>query len=815
MDRYLCIHGHFYQPPRENPWLEAIELQDSAYPYHDWNERVSAECYAPNARSRLLDADGRIESIVNNYSRISFNFGPTVLTWMEAHAPDLYRALLEADTESARRYSGHGSAMAQAHGHIILPLANRRDKETQIIWGLRDFRRRFGRDPEGMWLPEAAVDLESLDVMAAHGIRFTVLSPYQAAQVRAPGSRSWRDARGGRVDPSMPYRVRTASGRSIAVFFYDGPISRDIAFQDLLSRGEDFAHRLLGGFDDARARPQLAHVATDGETYGHHKRHGDMGLAYALHYIESRGLAKLTNYGEFLERHRPDWEARVLESTSWSCSHGVERWRSDCGCNAGHPGWNQRWRAPLRAALDWLRDEMAPLFEEHGGGLLANPWAARNDYIDVVLDRSPVTVAAFLDRHASRSLTDAEKVRTLQLLEMQRHAMLMYTSCGWFFDELSGMETVQVIQYAARAVQLARDVCGVNLEDGFLGLLEAAPSNIPEHRNGRVIYEKFVQPAMVDLPKVAAHFAVSAIFENGSTRSRVFCYDVDREDHRTLWEGRSKLGMGHVRVTSGITGESEHLTYGILHLGDHNLMGGVRRFAGDEAYEATKAEIVTAFQQSDLPELVRVMDKSFGRGAYTLRLLFRDEQRRVAKILLEEAMGETEALYRNVYRSHSAMIRMLADLGIPLPRRFQVAADFTLNSELRAALSADPPDPQRVDDLLEEVRRTGIGLDTVTLEFTLRRHIERAARRWIERPTELPSLESFAAVVDVAGRMPFPVDLWLAQNLCFEVLESSYPQMEALANLSDDTARAWIERFGELATGLRVRVPEAVPAPVR
>ncbi|HEY0590878.1 MAG TPA: DUF3536 domain-containing protein, partial [Thermoanaerobaculia bacterium] len=435
---YVCIHGHFYQPPRENPWLEAIELQESAVPYHDWNERITAECYAPNGAARILDSRGRITKIVNNYARMSFNFGPTLLTWMEEKSPETYNAVLEGDRESAKRFSGHGSALAQAYNHMIMPLANRRDKETQVRWGVRDFQKRFGRRPEGMWLPETAVDLESLDLMVDEGIRFTILAPYQARRVRTSAG-EWIDV-GDRIDPRKPYFCRLPSGRTIAMFFYDSDRSRAVAFEGLLNSGEAFSERLMGGFH-GDAGPQLVNIATDGESYGHHHRYGEMALAFAVDTIEARGHARMTNYAEFLSMHPPQEEVEIIEASSWSCSHGIERWRSDCGCRTGgEPGWNQGWRAPLRDALDWLRDHLEGAFERGARATLKDPWAARNDYVDLVLDRSSEALGAFLAEHAIRELQPDEIVRTLQLLELQRHAMLMFTSCGWFFNEASGIE---------------------------------------------------------------------------------------------------------------------------------------------------------------------------------------------------------------------------------------------------------------------------------------------------------------------------------------------------------------------------------------
>ena len=482
MERYICIHGHFYQPPRENAWLEFVELQDSAYPFHDWNERITAECYAPNGTSRMIGGDGKIEKITNNYARISFNFGPTLLTWLREKEPETYQTILDADKESQSRFSGHGSAIAQSYNHTILPLSNSRDKYTQLLWGIRDFEYRFGRKPEGMWLPETAVDLEVLDLLAGFGIRFTILSPYQAKRTRKVRGRAWRDASGGRVDPSTPYAVRTPSGKRIAVFFYDGPISQAIAFERLLERGENLSGRLASAFSDGRTWPQIVHIATDGETYGHHHKRGEMALAYALHHIESNNIAKLTNYAEYLEKHPPTHEAEIWDRTAWSCSHGVERWNSNCGCNSGgHPEWNQEWRAPLRQALDWLRDTITSRFEQKGADFFRDPWKARNEYIKVILDRRPENVDRFFQEQATSELSPDQRIVALKLMEMQRHAMLMYTSCGWFFDELSGLETTQIIQYAARTIQLYEEIFEESLEPAFLERLELAKSNIPEN----------------------------------------------------------------------------------------------------------------------------------------------------------------------------------------------------------------------------------------------------------------------------------------------------------------------------------------------
>jgi alpha-amylase/alpha-mannosidase (GH57 family) len=796
MERYVCIHGHFYQPPRENPWLEAIELQDSAHPYHDWNERITAECYAPNANSRILDEGGRIVQMANNYAKISCNFGPTLLAWLEEKCPDVYHAILEADRESRKSFSGHGSALAQAYNHMILPLANGRDKYTQTLWGIRDFEHRFGRKPEGMWLPETAVDLETLDILAEQGIRFTILASHQASRARPLGTGKWRDVGGARIDPTMAYTLRLPSGRIIVLFFYDGPISRAVAFEGLLKSGESFAQRLRGGFSQKRTWPQIVHIATDGETYGHHHRFGDMALAYALHHMESENLARLTNYGEYLERHPPTHEVEIFENTSWSCAHGIERWRSDCGCTAGgKPGWHQAWRAPLREAMDWLRDAMAPAYEEKAGQFLKDPWDARNDYMRVILDRSPENTEEFLHQHASRALNDNEKITVLKLLELQRHAMLMYTSCGWFFAELSGIETVQVIQYAGRAVQLAREVFGEDREREFVELLQRARSNIPEHENGSRIYEKFVKPAMVDLVTVGAHYAMSSLFEEYGQKASIYCYTVDQDDYRSFEAGRARLVVGRATVASEITREGARLCFGVLHLGDHNLNCGLRKYLSEDAYRELVEEVMEAFDRADFAESLRMLDKHFSASTYSLRFLFRDEQRKILDIILESALADVEAIYRQLYETNVPLMRFLKDSGTPPPKALYAAAEVVLNADLRRAFENEEFSPEHIDSLLDASRSEGISLDEDTLEYALRGSLERTAQRFVASPTELGLLEKLHEGVEMLPSLPFQVNLWRVQNTCYDLLETVYPEFKARADQGDEKARQWVDHF--------------------
>jgi alpha-amylase/alpha-mannosidase (GH57 family) len=809
---YICIHAHFYQPPRENPWLEAIELQESAHPYHDWNERIDAECYVPNAASRILDEEKRIDRIVNNYTKISFNFGPTLLSWLEANDVAVYRAILEADAQSAKTYAGHGSALAQPYNHMIMPLANARDKYTQAFWGVRDFERRFGRPPEGMWLPETAVDVPTLEVLAGLGIKFTILAPSQASRVRKVGGRNWRDVNGGGIDPTMVYCLRLPSGKIINLFFYDGPISRAVAFEGVLDNGRQFAERLLGAFsEDTRPWPELVHIATDGETYGHHHHYGEMALTYALNYIEKNDLAELINYGLYLERHPPTHLVEIHENSSWSCVHGIERWRSNCGCNSGgHPGWNQEWRAPLRGALDWIRDVLAPLFEEKAKEFLKDPWAARNDYIGVVLDRSPATLCRFLAQHSLRQLNENERITVWKLMELQRHAMLMYTSCGWFFDELSGIETVQVMQYAGRAVQLAEELFGDNRECKFIAKLSQAKSNIPELGDGGRIYQKFVKPAFVDLRKVGAHYALRSLFDPYESDTRIYHYKVERQTSLELAndKDRQKLTGGRARFTSEITQESAVLGFAVLDSGNINPLAGVLKASSAASFEALAEKLKEAFSRSDPDEVKRVLKENFEGEPYDLTALFRDEQRRILNRIVESEWKEAEATLSGLYPHVMSMLRTLVKIGgtLTIPRAFYAAAEFALNARLRHALTSERMDFDGVRTLLKDAEDAKVALDMPTLEYTLRKRLERIAEGFQADPGNREHLREIDSAVGLTHSLPLKVNLWKIQNICYDVRQTVYPDFQQKAGEGDENAKAWIAQFQDLAQKVCLRI---------
>jgi len=806
MKGFICVHGHFYQPPRENPWLEAIEVQDSAYPFHDWNERVTTECYAPNALARILDAELRIVRILNNYSRMSFDIGPTLLSWLESKAPEVYSAILDADRLSREQFSGHGSAIAQVYNHMIMPLANRADKATQAYWAVRDFEYRFGRAPEGMWLPETAVDVETLEILADLGIKFTILGPHQARRSRRKGETGWTAVRDGRIDTSMAYSASLPSGRAIALFFFNADISRAVAFERLLDNGENLGRRLVSALPD-HGPAHLTNIATDGESYGHHHRYGEMALAFALRYIEGTSNVRLTNYGEFLERFPPTHEVEIHEKTAWSCAHGVERWRSDCGCSISHhPGWNQAWRAPLRAALDWLKGEVSQQYEQVAPEYLKDTFEAQKEYIQVILDRSPASLDAFFARNAIRTLAPEDKVMVLKLLELQRHSMLMFTSCGWFFDDISGIETIQILRYAARAIQLAGELFGVELEDRFLERLEQARSNVKEQVNGRQIYESQVKPGIADLDHVAAHYALSSLYERYPERSRLYCYSAHLSESYKKRAGKARLVAGRVEVTSNITLEAAAFTFAAIHFGDHNLTGGVRPFRSSEAWRGMTEEIGAAFDSADLLRVVRLLDRHFPNRIFSLKQLFRDEQRRIVQRILAPTLTELEESYDEIYEPNVPLMRFLEDMKSPLPRAFELAGQFILNTRLERAFQKENIDPNEIMSLLDQAKTRRISLDEAQLGFRFRQLLKRQGERLRRRAGDPTVVCAVTGMVKLADAMPFPVVKWELENAFHEVLQTRLPGYRKRADRGDETAVAWMASISELADRLRFRI---------
>jgi alpha-amylase/alpha-mannosidase (GH57 family) len=767
--RLLCLHGHFYQPPRENPWIEEIEVQDSADPFHDWNERITAECYAPNGAARLKGSADRIVDIVNNYVHLSFNFGATLLAWLERSRPDVYASILEADARSVE-LRGHGNALAQGFNHAILPLASPRDRLTQIRWGLADFRRRFHREPEGFWLPETAADAATLAALADEGIRFTVLSPYQARRVRSPGG-EWQDATDARFDPTRAYRVK-AGGRELAVFFYDGHIARDLAFGDALAAPENLVARLEGGFDANRHHDEVLTIAFDGETLGHHKKGGDEVLAAALRRLSRRGDLEIVNLGQALERAPPEWEAELADGSSWSCAHGLERWRSDCGCSVGsEPGWTQRWRAPLLGALERLRDALGEVFEREAGAIFPDPWRTRDRYVEVVLDPARRDAEDFVRREAGRPVPEAEVVTALRLLELQRQSLLMFTSCGWFFAELSGIETVQVMKYAARAIQLARDAAGVDLETAFVEALALAPSNVPELADGRRIYERLVRPSVVTLEGVGAHLAIASAARDLPEDGEVFCYRYRLQGRRTAQSGPATLAVARLQLVSTVTRETLDALSCVLHFGAADFRCGLVPYPGAAAHADLERALFSTLERMSFSRVLREVDRFFPGRDYALRDLFLDERRRVAEALLVDTMRRYEDDYLRIFEDNRRLMEFLREIDSPIPGPLRVAADVTLTRQVLDATGGALAGESRLDQVegalvaaAELARRLGAHVHVAAVRRDVEALVEQRVSALVASRAAAFRAHELVAIIDLAQRLGLWINLWDAQN---------------------------------------------------
>ncbi len=773
--KFLTIHGHFYQPPRENPWLEAIELQDSALPFHDWNERINKECYNPNSVSKIVDSRNRILDIVNNYEHMSFNFGPTLLSWMEQFAPLTYERIIKADIESIQEHNGHGNAMAQVYNHIIMPLANENDKITQTKWGIRDFEYRFGRKPEGIWLAETAVDDDTLRILEENGIKFTVLSPYQAQSIRKEGEKKWLDVSWGNIDPARSYRyyIKSAPGKFIDLFFYDGAISRSVAFDELLKDGNKFAKRLKEGVSDCRDYPQLVNIATDGESYGHHTKFGDMALAYVLQIKAKEEGFTITNYAEYLDKYRSDYEVDIKQASSWSCFHGVGRWKEDCGCSTGgHPGWNQKWRKPLREALDYLRDELARLFEEEGPKYYNKDcWEVRNNYIEVILDRNIMNVVKFQNENFLADLSDDKKVKGMELLEIQRQAMLMYTSCGWFFSEISGIETVQIMKYAARAMQLAAGFTKKDYESRFTEILSEAKSNIAEYGTGRDIFNNFVKPSIVTPKQIASLWAISSLYEDFEDEENVYCYTIKRDDYQKVHKGSSNLVIGHIEIQSMVTLQKSNLMFALMQYSGGDFHCAIKEYSDDAEYNTMKSELIKIFLLNPQTEIIRALDEYFGKDYYTLKDIFIEERRKILQRLLKGKMQKFAQIYQDMYDEGKSSIYHMQNLGLAIPDEFKIAAGYALSRKFNELIKhsggfIEPSVLQEASDINFETRKMGLKLDKQPSNAIFAKKILQNINR-LAFSFEIQQADVVLELFDYIEKLELEIDISEAQNIYY------------------------------------------------
>lgn len=787
----IIIHGHFYQPPRENPWTGAIDREDSAAPFHDWNERIHTECYRANGFARVLDDLGRVERIINNYSFLSFDFGPTLMVWLERTYPRTHGRIVEADRASARAHNGHGNAIAHGYNHAILPLCNERDRRTQVLWGIADFRHRFGRAPESLWLPETACNDATLATLIEAEMPYVILSPHQAQRVRRLGGGEWRDVSDGSIDPRVPYRYfhRDGSGRSIAIFFYDDGMARSIAFEGALASSQNLIQRLLAakGGDG-----KLVNVATDGESYGHHFRFGDRCIAYALDVDAPRHGLQITNYGEFLAGNAPVDEVEIKpgpngEGTAWSCAHGVGRWCRDCGCQTGgQEGWNQAWRGPLRAALDQLRDAGARIFETQGGDLFRDPWAVRDAYIDLVLNPA-AGVERFLNRHGKRRLRGAERTRALNLLEMQRASMTMYTSCGWFFADISGIETVQVMRYAARMLDFMRALDVEPPVKRFLATLAEARSNVPTMGNGADVYRRFVQPSRVTPQRLAAHLAISSLAGHVTESGRIGSYKFDKSGEAMREHGRLTLITCQITLRESWGNEFDYAA-AALHLGGMDFYCALKQYPGPGRFNAAAETLSDRFRRASLPTLLRAVQKEFGPDEFGIEDVLPDGRWAISEKVFGGLSEDLTAQLLRIYEQDRRVVEMLYEAGFELPTELRLIAEFILGRRFEAEVreqrpSLNPADYRRAARIAEEIERRHYRVDKSALNQLFTEMVAEAARNAVANPSE----ENLAAATDAIAITRFlrlSPGLDEAQEMIYQALTERWTGYQRLAQVA-------------------------------
>ena len=760
--RPLIVHGHFYQPPRDDPWTGEIDREPSAAPYHDWNERVTAECYRPNGWARILDEAGRIVAIVDNYEHLSFNVGPTLLSWLEANAPEVYHRILTADAH-------RGRAIAQAYGHAILPICNDRDLRTQVRWGQADFRHRFGREPEGMWLPETAVDDRVLTVLAEEGVRFTILAPGQISAVRPGPDHGWQAVDPASLDTRRAYRWRHPSQPELGVdlVVYDGDISHDVAFGGFPS--QVVLDRIVQQGDSEGG---LVAVACDGETFGHHHHFAERGVAYAMAVEAGRRAVATPLLAEWLDGHPAEWEAQVRLS-AWSCAHGVGRWMEDCGCHTGgEPGWNQAWRRPLRNALDLLRDNANEVFERRAAKVLRDPWVARDAYVDVLLGAT--TIDAFLTAHA---IVGADAVEALTLLECQRHAMLMYTSCGWFFNDLAGIETLQILRYAARCLDLLEELGEPAPTEAFLDVLAQASSNSPEEGDGRDLWERHVAPARADAGRVAGHIALVELLDGDGALTELGGYDVDRQLQEMVDRGGVATSSGRVVLTHRRTRRRSEWVYGALHLGGLEVFGAVRPAADAAEDTAAVTELAEATRAgARITALLRLVTDRFGPREFGLESVLPGVGDDLLHSTAASLADRFVAAYDELRSDYHDTLVALAVAGTSLPAELRGPIELALARQLEAELAeaegvgaTDPAAYAGVRAVVREAREEGVQISSLRASEALRRALVAAAEEAAAEPSET-TVAAAVGMVELARDLQVPVDVGVAQERIYDAI---------------------------------------------
>ncbi|MBU2529476.1 MAG: DUF3536 domain-containing protein [Elusimicrobia bacterium] len=675
INKYISIHAHFYQPPRENPWTNEVDFQPSAYPFDNWNQRIARECYIPNLYAKIKDANNQVLEVVNNYEIFNFNFGPTLLSWLEKDYPYYYKKIV-ASVKKLHQEKGDLNAIAQIYNHIIMPLASFNDQLTQLIWGIEDFKYRFGFEPESVWLPETAVSRDTLKLLIDHKIKYIILSPHQAEKVKMLDSKKWIDVSKGNIDPKKPYwwHDKDENGiniddRKIAVFFYDAGISEALAFEDITDNSSVLADRVLSCYDEKSNEDQLLLIASDGETYGHHHKFSDMTLAHAFkHEFKDRSI-KTVNLASYLKDHKPKYEVEIKEGhdgegTSWSCAHGVRRWKG--GCNCGKDGNPYLWRAPFRGALNWLNDTLSELYEREGTKVFKDIWQARNEYIKPLTKPDKPTLNKFLSDNLHEDLAKEDIKKALELLEMQKYAMYMFTSCGWFFADISRIEGVQNLKYAAKAIELAEKLGLQDIEKDFLSLLELAPTNHPELKNGAEIYQKLAISDKLPFELIIyGHLVELFHFSKPKEFHFRYFYEMEIKNSKTTILDKLKLISGIIKSKNTIT--KEYHEYAFAYFSAKGEMPFIC-LSSNEPENKLKLIKETFFSLHDINKDAAIIEieKIFSKKIITFKELPFNEKTNIIKKVVRAIKSTNSRDAFKIFKSYMGLFEKNEDLGSTL-----------------------------------------------------------------------------------------------------------------------------------------------------
>jgi hypothetical protein len=789
--KYAVIHGHFYQPPRENPWIDLIETQESAAPYHDWNERVYAECYRPNAYSRLLDPHGAIVDIHNNYSVMSFNFGPTLFSWLEQYHSRTAQRIIDADKASCVRLEGHGNAIAQVFNHIIMPLASRRDQLTQIRWARHFFRERFGRESEGMWLAETAINMETVRCLIEEGVKFVILSPGQIEAIRPLDSTGgWNPAQQG-IDTRHAYRIPATdpsgkpSGGYLDAFLFDQGLSREASFGDLLKDAQLFGQRINGAFAHHAVGDQAVVLATDGETFGHHKPFGDMCLAYFFRKIAPKLDIIPVNFGYFLAHNPPRHEAQLKdafgEGTSWSCAHGVGRWKRDCGCSTGGgSSWRQTWRAPLRTAMQKLQARVDARFAASVAAVGLDPWKLRDDYIRMMDNSSEQAFLHFLGPAFTGALSHDGALAIRKLLEAQKFMLYSFTSCAWFFSDIGGLEAMQNLAYAARALQM-----GIGMEEykealaEFLTVLEHAPGNVGG-ATGRSLFEKHIAPFLNNEAILAFTAAVErSIGFTRADRKRLFGFDIRQEPFRPVKRGTLSYHGFTTSLENAVTGEQSRWAVLIAHRNAAEVRGWVVPENGgrsDGGARLTDADNPEAWKNH--PQVV----------TFTLANTFKTSRENMAEHIHRGIFRDTFEKYSSWMRRNERELDFLSRLDFPLPPYCAAPLEFVYNQQWNHLIvrlerrGGEAETAAALADLYTQIGRFKMTIDMRESAALIERTISRELSVLAATPAAA-ICKRIGTLLDIVDRYAMPVSK--------HTLEDSFSPLIAgpLKQLNDEVER--------------------------